>query len=808
MLNLSSSPILTNVIFNGNSANDTYGGGMHNIYGSPSLINVAFSNNSANAEGGGIYNNSSAPTLTNVTFSGNDADYGGGISNYSTCNPTLTNVLFSSNFASNGGGMYNGNDSSATLTNVTFNGNSASYDGGGIYNIHNNLVLTNVILWGDSAPNGAEIYNNGLNYITLMIAFSDLQNCGGSGSWNSACGIDNGGNLDTNPLFMNAPGNLHLQSSSPLIDAGDTTAVPNDVTTDLDGNSRFSDTAVDMGAYEHQGATGIRLVVSIGGNGLGNITSVPAGISCPGDCSYVYPENTGVTLTATAGAFTSFDGWQVCDNPSGNICTLTMSANQQATATLTRNGAGVLYVAPSAQGSSGCSNWANACSLQTALSGAINGDEIWVQAGVYKPTGNPADRNATFNLRDGVAIYGGFAGIESYRSQRDWRVHPTILSGDIDQNDANADGNFIAESTTDLQGDNSFRVVSNDGLGASAVLDGFVITAGQASAYDSSSSGGGGMYNSTSNPSLANIIFSGNSTLYGGGGMYNNFSSPSLTNITFSGNMANSGGGIYNYDSNPTLTYITFSNNTANSGGGGIYNYGSNPTLTHVIFNNNSANDGGGMHDSYSRPLLTYVTFTANSATNYGGGMYHGYSTSSPTLTNVTFNINHADYGGGIYNASASKSPILANVTFSGNSARIYGGGLYNQSASPTLINVILWGDSASSGAEIYNNSSNTAAVTYSNVQGGYPGTGNINVDPLFVDSAVGNLRLQSTSPVIDAGNNAAVPSGIVTDLDNNPRFVDIFAIPNTGNVTVDMGAYEAQWPFKIILPLVVRGMP
>ncbi len=117
--------------------------------------------------------------------------------------------------------------------------------------------------------------------------------------------------------------------------------------------------------------------------------------------------------------------------------------------------------------------------------------------------------------------------------------------------------------------------------------------------------------------------------------------------------------------------------------------------------------------------------------------------------------------------------------------------------------NVILWGNSAPNGPEIYNDSS-TPVVTYSDIQGGYAGTGNINADPLFVNAAGGNLRLQLTSPAIDAGNNAAVPSGVTTDLDGNPRIVDG---NGDGNAVVDIGAYETQIK-KVFLPLVLRNTP
>ena len=509
--------------------------------------------------------------------------------------------------------------------------------------------------------------------------------------------------------------------------------------------------------------------------------------------------------------------------------------------------AGVRYAAPTAQGSGDCSSWANACTLQTALTNAVSGDEIWVKAGVHYP-GTAGNRAATFTLKNGVAVYGGFAGTETSRSQRDWVVNKTILSGDIDKNDAHG-GDYINESASQIVGSNAYHVVTGSLTDSTAVLDGFVITAGQAngSVYDSI---GGGMSLQFSGPTLTNLTFSGNLASTSGGGIYNAYGQPVLNNVTFSGNQANaegggmenyqsdltltqvtfsdnvavtSGGGMFNQSGNLTLTNVTFSNNTAGNDGGGMFNQSGNLTLTNVTFSGNSANSGsgGGIYNIGGSSTLINVTFSANNADALGGGMYNNNSNpqltnitffsnyvvsgvgggmanegnSNPTLTNVVFRNNYAlAYGGGLYNDSSS--PTLVNVTFNGNLAyNDSGGGIYNSDSSPTLTNVILWGDSAPSGAEIYNAGSSAPLVSYSDIQGGYAGTGNINANPLFGNAAAGVLRLQLASPAIDAGNNAAVPSGIITDLDGNPRFVDITAVTDTGSGTppiVDMGAYEA----------------
>ena len=265
-----------------------------------------------------------------------------------------------------------------------------------------------------------------------------------------------------------------------------------------------------------------------------------------------------------------------------------------------------IYVDLSAIGANNGETWTDAYTdLQSALTRAISGDEIWVAEGTYKPTSG-SDRTVSFGLKTGVDVYGGFAGGETDPDQRDLMSHVTTLSGDIGM-----EGN---------KGDNSYHVLCASGV-TDATLHGLTITGGNAS------------------------VASGN--YYLGGGMFNDGSSPTLTNVTFSGNSATYGGGMFNDGSSPTLTNVTFSGNSASAWGGGMDNFDySSPTLTNVTFRTNSAEYGGGMYNSrYSSPRLTNVTFIDNSASYNGGGMSN--SSSSPTLTNVTFSGNSASYGGG-----------------------------------------------------------------------------------------------------------------------------------------------------------------
>jgi hypothetical protein len=96
--------------------------------------------------------------------------------------------------------------------------------------------------------------------------------------------------------------------------------------------------------------------------------------------------------------------------------------------------ASVVYVVPGGAGAQTGADWANAKDLQYALTAATSSDQIWVKAGTYKPT-TGTDRSATFQLKSGVAVYGGFNGTETLRGQRDSTTNVTILSGDLLGND-------------------------------------------------------------------------------------------------------------------------------------------------------------------------------------------------------------------------------------------------------------------------------------------------------------------------------------------------------------------------------------
>ena len=412
-------------------------------------------------------------------------------------------------------------------------------------------------------------------------------------------------------------------------------------------------------------------------------------------------------------------------------------------------------------------DWSTTCDLQFALSTATSGAEIWVQQGTYTPG---ATRDDYFSLKNGVALYGGFDGTETARSERDSdpATNGTVLSGDI--------------GTAGSNGDNSYHVVVANYVTNTAVLDGFTITGGNADG--ATLNFGGGFYVSNSYPTLTNLIVTQNASSNAGGGIYitssetlrANYRVPVLTSVVISNNTALRGGGIYNQNANPKLTDVVFSGNTASTGAGGGMN---NQTLNTT--------------DEYSIPELTNVTFSGNSAKG-GGGLYN--NNSNPILKNVTFSGNTAaNRGGAIFNEGAS--PTLQNVTISGNSAPVStGGGIQNityatsgQTSNPVIENSILWGDTVE---EIYSDGTGTITLTDTVVQGGCPSltgvtcTNVISTDPVL--SALASNGGFTQTRALGVGSSAINAGGVnVACLSTDQR-----GATRPQGSACDTGSYEA----------------
>jgi hypothetical protein len=449
-------------------------------------------------------------------------------------------------------------------------------------------------------------------------------------------------------------------------------------------------------------------------------------------------------------------------------------------------------------------SWNNAFKyLQQALTVANSGDEIWVAGGVYYPDDGgpyPLDsRNATFTLEDGVAIYGGFAGTETLLSQRDFTVNLTILSGDVDNNDFNGDGNFIAESIADIVGSNAYHVVTTSGNASTAILDGFVITAGKADGNTDPLNKGGGVYAYQSSATLRNLAFSASYAGSGGGLVGVDCPALSLMKADFVNNYAVFvGGGLALINSALTLTDVMLGGNEAGSSGGGMDNSNSTISINNAIFTDNLAPLGGAMANRFnSRVDLVNGTFSSNYASSGGGGIYN--QNSHPTLSNVTFTDNRSLVGGGMYNQNSN--PTLLFNTFRDNQAD-FGGGLSNDNSRPVIQFGLFEGNYASDkGGAIHNlNGSNLSLLTTTvrNNQaaagGGMynylsnPNLTSVDFQNNRADSASlggGGMFNYSSSPVLSrvtfSGNTASnAGGGMYNYLGSHPKLTDVTFSGNT----------------------------
>lgn len=389
------------------------------------------------------------------------------------------------------------------------------------------------------------------------------------------------------------------------------------------------------------------------------------------------------------------------------------------------------------------STWANAFQgtfgLKNAMGVAVAGDRIFVTQGTYLPS-LTATRNDSFTLIDGVELYGGFVGGESSPAERPpFGDAPTIMSADLAGNDG-----------AGTISDNSYHLIRGGGVSASAVVDGFTMTGGNANGSGNNNKGGGLLTVGGASPTIRNCHIIGNRCTFGGGAGY------------ISGNAA--------------------------------------PSYTDVVFENNIGGAFGGAFDMANAGSVRFdrCTFIGNTASR--AGAIEIFSTTGVVITNCLIIDNIAtgnDGGGGLWIGSGGNTQ-LRNLTVVGNSSTNQAqGGLRVQGASPTVANCIFWDNSGPGGAQNANNQiGGTASVTYTIVEGGFAGTGNLGTAPSFLNAAGGDYRLDVGSAGIDAGNNASLPGTVTLDHSSAPRYVDDPSVVDSGSGSapiVDIGAFEFQ---------------
>jgi predicted outer membrane repeat protein len=414
---------------------------------------------------------------------------------------------------------------------------------------------------------------------------------------------------------------------------------------------------------------------------------------------------------------------------------------------------GILHVDADASAGGDGAEWATAFNdLQEAISAIGSEYEIRVAQGTYAPDSGTGDRTASFTLINEVAIRGGYAGWgEPNPDLRDVSSNVTILSGDLDSNDAGANG----------REENSYHVVMiSSGTDETAVLDGFTITGGHAN---------------------------GSSPDECGAGMYNLTGNPTVTNCTFRDNWADCGGGLCNLSGSPILANCTFHGNSATDTGGGIYSAGV-PVVTNCIFSGNWATRGGGMYSTAGTPTLVNCTFSGNTAVEAGAGVYNAGNT--PTLANCVLwgNVDNDGMDESAQLHIDGATPVVDYSCLQGWTGAL--GGTGNLGDDPLFVR------NPDAGGDGWGDDPSTPAVDEG------------------ANDDHGDLRLQSDSPCADAADNTGVPTdladldgdGDTTEpipigLDGRLRFAEGLGTADTGNpdpnfpefAIVDMGAYEYQ---------------
>jgi len=590
MFNYQCAPTVRNCLIRDNSAFN--GAGMYSmvtrdwpttdVEKAPVVVNCVFARNHAEGRGGAVSNYlETHSTFIACTFIDNRCDWkGGAMYNDFDCSPELASCVFARNQAMKGAAMANDGRSNPTLTNCTFARNHARdmygalYSGTGSTNVPNVPLVVNCIFWGNTAYSGPKEIGNWHECRTL-VSYSCVEG-----------GYPGEGNIDADPLFVDADaGDFRLGPSSPCIDCGHGGFAP---PVDRDGNPRYDDK----------------------GSPVGPMATVP-----------FFPK----------GAHLPEPRFEAQFQPP-----VDMGAYERQTGSLESKPAVVVYVNARKQtGLEDGRSWATAYSdLQEALSAAYRGAaEVWVAAGVYRPTGG-AERRISFRLKKGLALYGGFRGDETSREGRDWVANETVLSGDL--------------SGPLGVGGNSYHVL----LGADgATLDGFTVTGGTAD---------------------------GEAQAVEGGALYNyNLSSPTLSDCEFRGNRADKGGAMVNrVGASPVLQSCLFSENTAEWRGGALLiDYGSGPKLSRCVFtDNHSGGHGGGVFLESVAAQLGIVgthfdgcTFRNNSATLRGGAIA-STDGGDPTLTGCTFQGNRAGTGGGALSNDYFVTATVRDCTFAENS--------------------------------------------------------------------------------------------------------------------------------------------
>jgi hypothetical protein len=714
------------------------------------LVGFTLTNGVAGNNGGGVYCESTSAVLSNCVLTGNSASYGGG-----AYGGTLNNCTLTGNTAwSSGGGACGG-----TLNNCTLSGNSAPSAGGGA----ESCTLNNCTLTGNSAQGYMSMFGprsglgGGADYCTL-------NNCTLTG--NSAQGADMtmfgfrsslGGGADYCTL-----NNCTLTGNSAGGGGGAADSTLNNCT--LSGN-----------AYGGAADSTLNNCVVSGNTGVG------ADGSTLNNCTVTGNSGGGALFATLNNCIVYFNS-----DPNGGNYDPSCTLNYCCTTPMPTNGVGNISADPqlasalhlsaespcigagSATYASGTDidgeAWANPPSIgcDEYHAGAVTGPlTVGLTATLTNVSiGFPVGLTAFIEGRTDLSVWefgDGFVQVNEPYTSHAWTAPGAYLVALWAFNDSYPGG---VSATVTIYVDEGVHYVA-------------ATSANPVAPYTSWATAATNIQDAVDVAGVGGTIFVANGTYAGGGrttpspgdGATNrvaldkpltvrSVNGPGVTVIQGQAHGATNGDTRCVYlTSGATLVGFTLTNGVASDGsGGGVY-CEPGAVVSNCVLTGNSSSWGGGAIGG----TLNNCTLTGNSANGYmaSWGNYVG------------------GFGGGAYGG------MLNNCTLTGNSAE-EGGGAFDC----TLNNCIVYFNTATNGANFYQDQYSGVLTYCCTTPMPTNGVGNITNAPLFVDQPHGNLRLQTNSPCINAGNNAYVVGS--TDLDGRPRIV---------GGTVDMGAYEFQGP-------------
>lgn len=435
--------------------------------------------------------------------------------------------------------------------------------------------------------------------------------------------------------------------------------------------------------------------------------------------------------------------------------TLTVTNTNGCTAVKTKmivysnsNTENIIYVRQDATGSNDGSSWANGYTdIQFAIAALVcNNADIYVSEGVYLPTPNKDSISTSFVFTSRAFIYGGFpsSGNPTF-SARNPNQYLTVLSGDIDNNDVNTDGNRIAEHYYNIVGQNSLQILRFDNPFSLAIIDGFTFTAPELGFI-------GDNVGRNKSHTISNCKFMGLKGQNSTGtaiGISGDPLFPSFCNINNCYFLGNNGDIIETRHADLNIDKCEFRGNNSNV----------------VIYCTNHTKG------SYTKRINVNQSLISGNGGN-GIFLFTGHST--------TYN----PFSGNLVECKVTNSTI-AYTGFCG--LRNYGQNLLE------VNNSIIWGNDYSSiGGTTYNNSHveriNQDAPEFIDT---------ISIASRYHRSTLGDFRLKNCSPAINTGNNSF--NNASTDLNGQPRV--------HGNL-IDKGAYEFQgntFSFSVSINIVRR---